>query len=85
MTWSESRRQTDLMIGRNLCRIVYKMVENRPVSLFIQVTFVCNSYMVGDTITPCLPVSSADNIGKHFGRIVGPDQGPNCFAFWWYS
>ena len=40
-------------------------------------------------LTPCLPVTSADNFGKQFGprsgptnrRVVGPDQGPNCLTF----
>ena len=40
-------------------------------------------------LTLCLPVlvSPAENLGKQFGPryIVGPDQGPNCLTFQWYS
>ena len=33
-------------------------------------------------LTLCLPVSSADNLGKQFGPRSGPpDQGPNCLTF----
>ena len=31
-------------------------------------------------LTLCLPVSSADNLCKLFGRNVGPDLDPNCLT-----